>query len=292
MKVSQFKFLLGLIGIFAFSSASASHSGTNACQLSDVKVTQYWVQEPGTPTINNINVNATDCIGAESGNNSKFDKPKNGNLGYDEDGWLNKEDHEGWWNGHGAFVTDADLLDLDNDGQVDDPGWIRMGKEEQGTGFVPDTSDNGTLSYTYIQDLFKFQNCQNAAGQSRSCFGGEAVKGEWVYTPPAVTPAILGQLLGGDFFDQAAFVFKAGKEFAMYNFKLSALGLGNVIFGDYNYAFSGTWDISNVLGGHGLSNFELWARDPISVEVPEPGTFSLLLVSGLFLYSRHRKFKA
>jgi hypothetical protein len=264
-------------------------SNHTACNVSDVQVTSLRVQDGSAPTILPTPVDAFDCLGAYTGNNSSFSQPTT-NLGYDEDGWLNKEDYNNWWSGHGAFVEESDLLDLDGDGDVDDPGWIRMGKDE-GNGFEPDTAGTGSGSYTFVNDLFSFDDCKDINGAAASCFGGEAVSGTWSYVPPQTNPQALLDLLGGSFFDQATFIFKSASAFVMYNFSVEGLGLDPVLPGEFNYAFTGTWDISNVLGGHGLSNFELWARDPVVAQVTEPSTLALMLLSGGFIYLRRRKHK-
>jgi len=257
-----------------------------ACQLIDVQVNSIQLLDDSSNVVTIPDQNATNCLGAFTGNNSAFDKPVQ-NLGYDDDGWLNKEDYNNWWEGPGAFVDEADLIDLDGDGYADDPGWVLVGKEES-TGFEGASSTDGITTYNHEQ-LVSLTNCKTAAGLYTSCFGGEAVKGDWVYTPPAQNPKALTNLIGGDFFDQVAIVFKAGNTFAMYNFNMVDFGLDPTLAGDYNFAFTGTWDISDTLES-GLSNLSFWARDPIhNVQVPEPSTLVLLIMSGLFFFSKRRK---
>lgn len=250
-----------------------------ACSVDDVQITTVQLLTDGDPIdvdVPNLPISASSCLAVEGVNNSFFNASflSNSNLGYDEDGWLNQGALNDWWSGPGAFIDDSDLLDLDGDKQVDDPGWIYVGKDE-GNGFVGETSQNEDTSYTFENDLITFDN------------GGIGAKsGEWQYSPPKNNPPQLLELLGGDFFDQVAVVFKAGNGFAMYNFTLSDLGLDPVLAGDFNFAFSGTWNIDNTLG-HALSNMSFWARDPVkATEVPEPSTLGLLFLSGLFLLRR------
>jgi len=266
------------------SLSSYAGEDIQACQYIDVQITTVQLLD-GSDAIELPEAKSvTDCIGAYVGVNSSFEQPIE-NLGYDEDGWLNKESYNDWWDGPGAFVDQADLLDLDGDGDADDPGWVYVGKDE-GNGFVGEVSSDGSSSYTFIDDLITFDNCKKIDGSSSKCIGGDAVSGTWTYTPPDINPTALTDLLGGDFFDQVAIVFKAGTTFAIYNFSIADLGLDPVLAGDYNFAFTGTWDISDVLAGKGLSNVSFWARDPVGpTEVPEPSTMILFLLSGILLFS-------
>ena len=282
----KFAIKSALMALLVTTSLNVAAKKTiETCQLIDVKITTVQLLD-GSPVVP-FPANATDCLGAFEGNNSGFDKPVQ-NLGYDDDGWLNKENHNGLWNGPGAFVNDADLLDLDGDGDADDPGWILVGKEEQGA-YEAGVSSDGNSTYIHDQ-LVTLENCKSVNGNNTSCFGGNAVKGDWVYNPPAQNPQALLDLVGGDFFDQVAIIFKAGNAFAIYNFNAIDLGLDPTLAGDYNFAFTGTWDISATLG-HGLSNLSFWARDPSepTVQVPEPSTLLLMMMSGLFFFNRRNK---
>jgi len=266
-------------------SVYAKPAEIQVCQYIDVQITTIELLDGSGVNTLPVPQNATDCLGAYEGNNSSFDKPT-ANLGYDEDGWLNEEDYNDWWDGPGAFVNEADLLDLDGDGDADDPGWVYVGKDN-GDGFIGETSTDGNTSYTFIDDLITFDDCKDKNGTASQCIGGDSVSGTWTYTPPAQNPDDLVDLLGGDFFDQVAIVFKAGNAFAIYNFSIDALGLDPVLAGDYNFAFTGTWDISDVLANKGLSNVTFWARDPVgATEVPEPSTLVLMLLSSIFLLRR------
>lgn len=271
--------------MFNLSFAFAGHLDPTLCSVDDVKLDSIQLLD-GSPVVNVPPISSGDCYGAFVGNNSIFTKPTNGNLGYDNDGWLNSEST--FWPGPGAFIEEGDLLDLDGEGDIDDPGWIYLGKDE-GDGFKGETSTDGVNSYTFIDDLLTLSNCLDTNNNSTNCVGGDAVKGDWAWTPPTTNPQELLDLLGGLFFDQVAIVFKNGNQFAMYNFDIGDLGLDPVLAGDFNYAFTGTWDLDVTLAGHGLSNFTVWARDPITeTNVPEPSTLVLLSLMILLIAARLR----
>ncbi|WP_281559266.1 PEP-CTERM sorting domain-containing protein [Thalassomonas sp. RHCl1] len=287
MKIFKTIFLTAIVFLLNLSFAFAGHLPPAPCNVADVQLNSIQLLD-GSPVVNVPPIDSSECYGAFRGNNSLFTKPSNGNLGYDDDGWLNSESP--FWSGPGAFIENADLLDLDGEGDVDDPGWIYLGKDE-GAGFKGETSTDGVDSYTFIDDLLTMSNCLDKDDNSTNCVGGDAVKGDWAWTPPATNPQALLDLLGGLFFDQVAIIFKSGKQFAMYDFDIGDLGLDPVLAGDFNFAFTGTWDMSNTLGKHGLSNYTLWARDPTieTTDIPEPSTLALFSLFILLIALRQRQ---
>ncbi|MCX4026489.1 hypothetical protein H0A36_12640 [Endozoicomonas sp. SM1973] len=259
------------------------------CDVSDIQLN--FVQrldgvDPGTTV--NPPFNASDCVGAFQGNNSLFANPTMGNLGYDNDGWFNKESN--FWPGlPAAFTESSELQDLDGDGQVNDPGWVYLGKDD-GQGFKGATSTDGVTSYQFIDDLLVLSNCKDKDGDSTACVGGDAIMGEWSWNPPTMNPQDLLDLLGGMFFDQVAVIFKSANYFSIYNFNIGDLGIDPVLAEDFNFKFAGTWDTSNTLknrGGNpaGLSNISLWARDPV-IDIPAPSSLGLLIISLALLIRR------
>lgn len=266
---------------------------TDPCDTGDVQINFIKLLNGVDPGTSVSPIDSSECYGAFEGNNSLFTNPTMGNLGYDNDGWLNEE--ADFWPGlPGAFITNADLFDLDGDTEIDDPGWIYLGKDE-GAGFKGETSTDGVTEYTFIDDLLTMSNCKDKNDGDTSCVGGDAVKGDWAWTPPATNPDALLDLLGGMFFDKVAVIFKSSKRFAMYSFDIGDLGLDPVLAGDFNFAFEGTWDMSETLinkGGNpaGLSNVSLWARDPIiPVEIPEPSYLGLFAVILILVHGCHRR---
>ncbi|MCT6698347.1 hypothetical protein [Rheinheimera sp. 4Y26] len=264
------------------------------CKLTDMELTYLRALEPaGQPQLpvppELAPVYAEACYGFVVGNNSDMALPID-NLGIDNDGWFNTP--TGLW-ADGAF--DPELLDLDDDGDADDPGWVYMGKDE-GQGFKgaiipdPDPDDDVDQEYKFVDDLF---SCSATVdGTYGTCVN--FISGFWKFTPPSTQPELLIDLLGGSFFDQVAVVFKGGNGFAIYNFTLSQLGLDPILAGDIKYEFGGKFDLSQTVvntGGSsaGLSNISLWARDPfLPTQVSEPGYLALLGIALLVLYRRRQ----
>lgn len=253
-----------------------------ACKLADIQITSIQKQD-GSDAESVGPINATACYGAFDGNDDV--SALGNNLGYDNQGWLNKE--SSYWPGPGAFITNADLQDLQDKGLID-PGWIFFGKygdeckeddEDCVEPFNPASSSKDGTTYTYTNDLVSLSDCKNAAGADTDCYGedSDAVKGEWTYKPPVTNPEELLNMLGTNkFFDQVTVVFKSGNMFALYNFNIAALGLPPVVgITDENYMFKGVWDMSSTLinkGGNpaGLSHISIWGRDPVASDTPPP----------------------
>ncbi len=262
------------------------------CGVSDVQITEIQVLDGSPATQLDTPLNATECIGSFIGNNSSFTKPDE-NLGYKDDGWFNVDSYNGWWDTPGVFVEDEALQNLQGKGDID-PGWIYVGKAEADDGFKFNgaTMDNGDTSYTFLDSLLTISCPEQENG-----ICDDATSGTFSWTPPATNPDALMELLGGEFFDKVGIVFKAATQFVIYEFDLKELGLDPVYDGDQNYAFKGTWDLSQTLVktngsgktvAQGLSNVSVWARDPAAiVDVPAPTTLVLVLF-GLALVIRRQ----
>ena len=104
-------------------------------------------------------------------------------------------------------------------------------------------------------------------------------------------------LLGKNYFDQFAIVFKAGNGFAVYDFTAAQFGVTHPSADEPIFQFFGTYDTSDTLvagqGGAGFSHASIWARDPGGgFTVPEPGTLGLLGIALLgFGVARRRRVK-
>ena len=124
--------------------------------------------------------------------------------------------------------------------------------------------------------------------------------GTWALTPDATVAQRAFSVLGKNYFDQFAIVFKAGNAFAIYDFTAGQFGVTHPSADEPVFNFFGTFDTSGTLrvGGPngiknpaGISHVSIWARDPDFAElepgtrstVPEPGTLGLLCIALLGL---------
>ncbi|MFC0047926.1 hypothetical protein [Rheinheimera tilapiae] len=267
-----------------------------SCNVADIQITSIQKQD-GSAAQSVPAIDATACYGAFSGNDDV--SALGNNLGYDNVGWLNQESE--YWPGQpGAFISNADLQNLQGLGNID-PGWIFFGKYTAGNFAPSSSSKDGFGTYNYAADLVSLTNCKDKNGGSVACTGGSVVSGEWTYKPPVNNPQQLLDMLGTDkYFDQVTVVFKSGNMFALYNFNISALNLPPVLgTNDENYLFKGVWNMAGTLlnasGGAGLSHVSIWGRDPVSdtpppppVDVPVSAPLTLAGL-GLLLLGLHRR---
>lgn len=290
----------GLLGALLLAAAHNAAATIESCSVGDVHINTIQVLDGSPVEVLAEPLSATACLGAFEGNNSVFSNPDE-NLGYKDDGWFNIYGY--WpdaspvqlWSTPGVFVEESELQNLQGLGDID-PGWIYVGKGEgDNIDFEGATmNEGGDPTYTFIDDLLTLNNCLDKDGIATSC-GQNAVQGEFSWNPPAMNPPELMELLGGQFFDRVGIVFKSSKRFAIYEFDLAELGLDPVFEDDFNYAFTGTWDMSSTLinpGGNpaGLSNISVWARDPADIpEVSAPATGLLSSLALLFLLRRRQR---
>lgn len=262
----------------------ALHSGAASaavCNVSDVQVThvgQYSsTSADATLTWMPVGtVNAAACAGAFGGNDQP--KPKE-NLGYAGDGLLNGAIQQTPPNANlfpgGAFNHLYTATDLNGDG-VNDPGWIMLGRTGDGGQFNPEAI--GGDSSIVLSSFFTV----TTTGQG---------KGTWSFTPDAAVASRASAVLGDNYFDQFALVFKLANAFVVYDFTGAQFGVTDPSASDPIFTFSGTFDISDTTKG-GLSHVSLWARDPsssVTTQLPEPGLLGLLGIATLgFALSRRR----
>lgn len=262
----------------ACSLFAGSANASIACSTSDVQVTQISKYSAVSPsaTLSTVysgaGIDAFACAGANKGNATPYPTV---NLGYYQDGLLNgapqQAGHSGtvWFPG-GAFVGPADLSNLQGLGNID-PGWIFLGKVEFGSGpltFVP--ASIGGSSGIVLSSFFSVT--PTGAGT-----------GTWALTPDAMVAQRAQALLGNNYFDQFALVFKQANYFAAYDFTAEQFGITALSANDPIYNWGGSYDVSRTLTPAGISHIDLYARDPGSsiTVVPEPGTLALL---GLALF--------
>jgi len=273
-------------GAFFAGSANATLTGVS-CSTSDVKVTSIAQYSDTTssatlsPAVPVSPISSAACAGAYVGNDGFY---PDANLGYAGDGLLNGGVQNGtnqvlFPNPPGAFITPTySLNDLDHDGQVDDPGWIMLGKYELVNGkwvFSPKAVGGDTS--IVLSSFFSVS------------FTSGTYAGNWAFTPDATVAQRAESILGKNYFDQFALVFKAGSEFAAYDFTAEQFGVPHPSADDPIYNFYGTFNTGNTLindngkasNPAGLSHISIWARDPglTPNNVPEPGSLALLGVA-------------
>lgn len=277
---------LMVAGAFFAGSANATLTGVS-CGTSDVKVTSIaqYSDTTSSATLNTVasglSIDSAACAGAYVGTDGFYPTT---NLGYAGDGLLNGGVQTGsnqvlFPNPPGAFITPTyPLSDLDKDGQVDDPGWIMLGKYELVSGkwvFSPNAVGGDT---SIVLSSFFSVN-----------FTSGTYAGNWAFTPDATVAERAESILGKNYFDQFALVMKAGNEFAAYDFTSEQFGVAHPSAVDPIYNFYGTFntgdtlinDNGNASSPAGLSHISIWARDPSATpnSVPEPGTLALLGVA-------------
>jgi len=289
------------------STSLPAYGAGEACDA--VQLTQVTTNSGDVVPVPGLPLDPAFCYQIVDGNDTdnNFKDPGNTNLGYKDDGYLNTDLKKfGLWDENGAFTTSGELQDLKTPGVFEDPGWVKMGKWQNGS-FVGDSSSNlvpsltnpnvnELVTYTYVSSLFSLTNCYTSGNVlDQTCSGGDLVRGQWQLKPPANNPDALKRLLGTDrFFDSIALIFKSGNDHAIYNFKASQLGLAPGIGTAYeNLVFTGSWDMSDVIfngdnGGSGLSHVSVWGRDPtaLNVEISAPVNMLGLFIGGLVLIRR------
>lgn len=272
MKFSGFSksAIVGLLaGAFALSANAAS------CDLGSLRVTELSVAGvSGSGTSADIDYRS--CYGAFSGNDQPY--PSTGtylgrsdwaNIGLLDDGLLNgalQKKTEVDLFGNGAFLDDPYAPhDLNGDGILD-PGWIYLGKIEfDGTnGFIPVASIGGVEGIV-LPSFFT------------ASYDSQTGSGSWAFTPDAQVASRASVILGDNYFDQFALVFKQETEFAAYNFTGQQFGVDHPSAYGPILNFSGDFNMSGVFGSTDISHISLWARDPgADGNVPEPGSLALV----------------
>jgi hypothetical protein len=208
----------------------------------------------------------------------------NPNIGTLGDGLLNGE---GGWLSSTQFITADQLMDLGanvgfpdaNPSIADDPGWISLAKfdlKPEG-GFSANYQAIDWLQYLDLDDVLDINFTCTSGGTSCS-------SGNWsLATSLDVIEKVQAALGNRSTFDHLAFVFKAGTNWAVYDFnftdifynELVVLQNGNIP-APFNtpFTFGGTFNTGDF--NKNISHFAVWARDPFSTaSVPEPAPLFL-----------------
>ena len=266
---------------------------TGTCTLDSVVISTM------TSSITNVavplpsgGINSTHCFGVIAGNDAQGGtNSPSPNLGYLGDGLLNggiiKDGNVQKYVDPGFFLVDGSTyMPLEDPNQAVDPGWIMLGKMESALGTMNGyTVTNGSITLD-IDSVLQFNMNLN---------------GTWSLDIDAdiVTTLTNAGLFERSFFDQLAFVFKAGSGangneggWAIYDFNFNTLLAAAPGAFDLTqpYSFTGTWNTDD-FGGKDISHMSLWARDPLNTTtvVPLPGTVLLLGVGLLALGFVRRK---
>jgi len=255
------------------------------CNVSSVQITNITaVAPPGSNIVTEGDIDATSCLGFITSPDNDWGNGPNPNIGALYDGLLNEEasntkQGDSYYVPGDTFLTNANdsMVDLNDDGDATDPGWIRLGGMEVGDDFIYD-----------------FVNSYNLDDVLDISFN---LDGTWSLTvdPFAIEFATIA-LGRPSVFDHLAFVMKGPNNvdgsWAIYDFNFydliddyGANGL-DISLGDTAYAFEGTWDKNLFVNDDALSHMSIWAHDPpAGTSVPEPSTLAIFALGlmGLLL---------
>lgn len=276
------------IALVAALGLSATVAQAAPCTTDSFTITSMVNAITGIPVTLPGAISATDCAGVYSGNNDQggLSSP-DPNLGYAGDGLMNGES---FTNPQGTvylnpleFLQESDLLDLQNDGSANDPGWILLGS----MGAAP-----GELNY-YDKPF----DISKALSFEMLCLAGASscTSGSWKLTlEEDIIELLQSTLLNRSFFDHLAFVIKAGSGnggggnnnnnaqeggWAVYDFDFNKLlaQTGGALFSlDQPYSLTGNWSTKD-FGNKQISHMSVWARDPLATnQVSEPATLAML----------------
>jgi len=274
---------VGTVGDAGYVAAAVGGNGlsTGDVTLTDAEIAGGAVVY-GSPA---PAISATNCAGLFIGNDTPLPNPDN--LGLEDQGYMNGEDFS-FFDG-GAFITDDYLQDLDDDGFINDPGWVYLGKDEgAGEDGIDLENPAGVDLDLFMNIIFTCESGEIGAGEGEE----DCYKGSWAvnFTDPGGLLAALEPTVFGDsFFDHLAFTFKFAKSFAVYDFDFNILNslspdpLNPIFDLSAPHNLGGDFDLSAY--GKGISHITVSARDPLNVEeIPEPSMYLLVLIGVFSIY--------
>jgi hypothetical protein len=280
----------------AFSGTSSASlieevASNGECLNSTFTITDITPNIPAGSNIVGIPLEGTSCLGFITSPNNDFGNNPDPNTGGLGDGLLNEEvggqgqNQNNYVPGDYFLTNDDDsMVDLNNDGNKTDPGWIRLGGSE--------TKSAGEWDFQY--DSINDFDLSSIIDMTFSDNGTWALEVD----PSAI--ALANAALGRpSIFDHLAFVMKGPNNvdgsWAIYDFNFHDLiddGL-NISLGDTAYNFEGTWDKNLFVNDDALSHFSVWAHDPPGIQtttnVPEPTTLTIFALGVIGLVSRRFK---
>ncbi|MCL2636457.1 MAG: hypothetical protein FWD50_07535 [Betaproteobacteria bacterium] len=292
---------IAALGLLASADAAAQAISENNCKTSSVTITGI-TKSDGGDVVWAKPIEATSCFGLvrnntdgthQPGNDSGYLSNPDPNKGYAGDGLLNGQEFKHGSNLYdfinpGQFIDVGQMQDLSGNGVADDPGWIYLGKSENGQWLAHDQPfDIGSIV------TFKMGPC--TVGSAGDCKGGT-----WTLETSLDIIEKTQAELGRNAFDHLAIILKSSDAFAIYDFDFNYLAEAMLAAGgDFDfetpYTFTGTWstqDFTNTGNGsvQGISHISVWARDPLPPDTPDnpvpvPGTLALTAL-GLILLGR------
>ncbi len=290
----------GLIGISTILAFSTQAAPLPSCDTSNMTLTDITnvgeTQSEANDLLSSDPYDATHCrlySGNDDQGGASTPAP---NLGWENDGFLNGQGFDPVENG---FIAEEDLMELDGDGFVDDPGYIHLAN------FGGDVVD-GKLQLNYYSNVGEGATIANVGDFLTIEFNcdanedNECKTGTWsleLSEDPSVIEDIQAALGRPSIFDQLVFSMKAGSGkqedtgTAIYAFDFDEIFAiendpENLNF-TTPYNFYGTFNTAG-LGGKGISHLNVWARDPLLAQVNAPATAGLLMLS---FFAMRRKLK-
>jgi len=273
-----------------FTYADLLVPSNDLCVESSFTITDITAVAPAGTNIVGAPLDATSCLGFITSPDNDFANDPSPNMGGLGDGLLNGEvggqgqDNNYYVAGDHFLTNIADsMVNLDNIGVADDPGWIRLGGAN-----TENTEDYVEDGVTFVDGQYTFQYDSIGSYDLGSVINMSfRVDGTWTLAvdPSAIALATLA-LGRPSIFDHLAFVMKGPNNvegsWAIYDFNFHDLIQYKslpISLGDTAYNFTGTWDPNLFVNDNALSHMSVWAHDPPAntlVVIPEPTSLTIL----------------